>query len=141
MSRLRQANGDDYPEAAGKHLTDASTLIARTRYDGTAYLAGYVAECALKSLIQLETGQGSRSHDLTDLDSTLRTISSQAGHQTQRRYVAAKAVLSGSSILNWGPGMRYQASQITAGTARAWLQDATAIYSHVIGGLRLDGVI
>ena len=42
MSRMKQSNGDDFPEAAGKHLEDASELFARARYDGTAYLAGYV---------------------------------------------------------------------------------------------------
>lgn len=78
MSRLRQSNGDDYPEAAGKHLTDASVLVADDRHDGAAYLAGYVVECALKALIQMETG---------------------------------------------------------------WLQEATAIYSTIIGGLRIDGAI
>ena len=50
MSRL-QSNGDNFPEAAEKHLEDASVLIAGARYDGTAYLAGYVVECALKTLI------------------------------------------------------------------------------------------
>ena len=42
MSRMKQCNDDDFPEAAGKHLEDASELFARARYDGTAYLAGYV---------------------------------------------------------------------------------------------------
>jgi HEPN domain-containing protein len=141
MSRLRQSNGDDYPEAAGKHLTDASVLMTGGRYDGTAYLAGYVAECALKALIQMETGQGLRSHDLLDLRTTLGTIASQAGPQTQRLYVSATAVLNGSNILNWKPGLRYQAAQVTTATAREWLQDATSIYSRIIGGLRLNGTL
>ena len=52
MSRLRQGNGDDYPDAAGKHMEDSNVLIAGSRYDGGAYLAGYVVECSLKTLIQ-----------------------------------------------------------------------------------------
>ena len=57
MSRLRQSNGDDYPEAAGRHILDSRALVARRRFDGAAYLAGYVVECTLKTLIQLETGK------------------------------------------------------------------------------------
>ena len=37
--------------------------------------------------------------------------------------------------------MRYRAEQVTAATARTWLQEATAIYSTIIGGLRIDGTI
>ena len=57
MSHLRQSNGDDYPEAAVKHMQDSGVLLAGGRYDGAAYLAGYVVECALKTLIQLEAGR------------------------------------------------------------------------------------
>ena len=32
MSRLRQVNGDDYPDAAEKHLLDSGSLLAG---DGT----------------------------------------------------------------------------------------------------------
>ena len=141
MSRLRQSNGDDYPEAAGKHLTDASVLVADDRHDGAAYLAGYVVECALKALIQMETGLTLRSHDLQGLNSTSGIIAAQAGPRTQRTYVSAAAILSGSDILTWKPEMRYRAEQVTAATARSWLQEATEIYSTIIGGLRIDGTI
>lgn len=57
MSGLRQGNGDDYPDAAEKHLEDSKVLMAGSRHDGAAYLAGYVVECVLKTLIQLETGR------------------------------------------------------------------------------------
>ena len=42
MSTLRQPNGDDYPEAARKHLQDADVLFKSRRFDGAAYLAGCV---------------------------------------------------------------------------------------------------
>ncbi len=141
MSRLQQSNGDDYPEAAGKHLTDASVLMAGDRHDGAAYLAGYVVECALKALMQVETGLIRRSHDLQALNSTLDIVAAQAGPRTQRIYVSATATLSGSDILTWKPEMRYQAEHVTAATARTRLQEAAAIYSTIIGGLRIDGTI
>ena len=56
MSRLKTVQGDDHPEAAGKHLLDAGALLAAGRADGAAYLSGYVVECSLKSIYQLETG-------------------------------------------------------------------------------------
>lgn len=51
MSRLRLPNGDDHPEAAGKRLSDARVLLPAGRADGAAYLAGYVVECSLKSVL------------------------------------------------------------------------------------------
>ena len=60
MSHLRQGNDDDYPEAAVKHMQDSGVLLAGGRYDGAAYLAGYVVECALKSIEDVDSaGSGS----------------------------------------------------------------------------------
>lgn len=67
MSRLSQVNGDDYPDAAGKHLEDSKVLLAGNRHDGAAYLAGYVVECVLKTLIQLENGGSPHHHNLPEL--------------------------------------------------------------------------
>ena len=53
MSNLAR-QGDDHPEAAAKHLDDAAALLAARRYDGAGYLAGYVLECAFKTIIILE---------------------------------------------------------------------------------------
>lgn len=142
MSRLQQNNGDDYPEAAGKHLKDAGVLITKVRPDGAAYLAGYVVECALKTLIQVQTGRGTKSHDLARLSSSIRAIAAQAGPQTQRHFTAATVLLNGASILSWNPETRYRArGEVTSAVAGAWLQEASAVYSRVIGGLRLDGEI
>ena len=142
MSRLQQNNGDDYPEAASKHLEDATILFAGTRADGAAYLAGYVVECALKTLIQVQTGRGTRSHDLASLSGSLGAIAAQAGPQTQRYFAAATALLNGASVLGWNPEMRYRANGgFTSARAGTWLQEAGAVYAGIIGGLRLDGVV
>ena len=90
MSRLQQSNGDDYPEAAVKHMQDSGALLAGGRYDGAAYLAGYVVECALKTLIQLEAGQVRHHHDLSRLDRDLGLAGcGAAGHagEAHRQYV------------------------------------------------------
>ncbi len=52
MSNLAHG-GDDFPDAAGKNLSDAMTLLEANRYDGAGYLAGYVVECSLKTFIVL----------------------------------------------------------------------------------------
>lgn len=68
MSRLALPSGDDHPEAAGRHLTDASILQQDDRCDGAAYLAGYVIECTLKTIIVFRTAAGQpRGHDLDGL--------------------------------------------------------------------------
>ena len=46
--------GDDHPDAAAKNLDDAMTLLAARRFDGAGYLAGYVVECSLKTVIVLQ---------------------------------------------------------------------------------------
>ena len=140
MSRLK-SNGDDFPEAAGKHLKDASELNASDRYDGTAYLAGYVVECALKTLIQMQTKRIHRSHDLQRLDSTLGTIAALADRPTKQMYASARKILRGADILAWNPEMRYQAAVTDSSTAGTWLREATAIYSRIIGELKKDGRI
>lgn len=43
---------DDFAAAARRHLADAAVLLERQRWDGTVYLSGYVAECALKALVE-----------------------------------------------------------------------------------------
>lgn len=140
MDDRSPSDGDDYPGAAGKHLADASTLFSGGRYDGAAYLAGYVVECALKTLIQMET-RTHRSHDLESLSNTVGAIAAQASYRTQRVYVSATAFLHGSGIVAWKPGMRYRAVHVTRSTAGAWLQEAQEFYNLTIGGLRADGVI
>ena len=142
MSRLRQNNCDDYPEAAGKHLADATILAAGTRADGAAYLAGYVVECALKTLIQVQTGRRTISHDLAGLRKSLGGLAAQAGPQTQRYFATAATLLNGADILGWNPKMRYRAiGEVTSARAGTWLQEAGAVYAGIIGGLRLDGVV
>ena len=56
-------NSDNYPKAALKHLEDARVLMQNTRFDGAAYLAGYVVECALKTVIEVETSNVPQVHD------------------------------------------------------------------------------
>ena len=46
----------DYASAAARHWEDAISLTQASRFDNSAYLAGYVVECSLKSLIEISGG-------------------------------------------------------------------------------------
>lgn len=132
---------DDYPRAAQKHLHDAMVLEAAGRCDGAAYLAGYVVECAAKTLIQVETGQVRPTHELNELRETLNALASFADARTARLGVAMVMLLESARILDWRPQMRYRPPEVSERQARSWLREALAIYSLVIGGLAMDGLI
>jgi hypothetical protein len=53
VTNLALPKGDDYPGAAAKHLNDAAALVAARRFDGAGYLAGYVVECSLRTVIMV----------------------------------------------------------------------------------------
>lgn len=141
MSRLALPNGDDHPEAAGKHLEDASVLLTARRYDGTAYLSGYVVECCLKSLIQVETGSASLGHDLPALSRRASQASAVAAARTARYLSAAMGILGPAAIMGWKPDIRYHASSISRSDAKTWRQEAEDVYLTTVGQMRLDGVL
>ena len=136
-------NGDDYPAAAGKHLADAELLCGEGHYDGAAYLTGYVAECSLKTLVQVARGGRRRSHDLSELSGEVLRL---AADPTARiaPYAptpdALDPLLDGEA--SWGPGLRYRASGfIPEGRARCWLAAARSLYERSVVAMRLDGVL
>ena len=142
MSRLRQSNGDDYPAAAMKHMQDSGALLAGGRYDGAAYLAGYVVECALKTLIQMEAGQVRHHHDLSRLDQDLDRLAAQASSPAGKFYLGARASLRASTILNgWRPEQRYRSPGVSAADAARWHREAADAYGRIIGQLTLAGMI
>ena len=141
MGNLRQSNGDDYPAAALKHLQDADVLLKGRRFDGAAYLSGYVVECALKTLIQVESGKVRYSHELTDLLDELDVLAVQATTRTGRLYVRVAAALRTADVLRWQPPMRYRGPEVTSSEADAWLRNAREAYDLIVGDLILEGAI
>ena len=142
MSTLKQPDGDDYPEAALKHLLDADVLLTGRRFDGAAYLSGYVVECALKTLIRVESGRPVRhSHKLTGLLEEMDVLAVRAETRTGRLYVGVAATLKKADILRWKPEMRYRGPEVTSSEADAWLRDAREAYGLIVGSLILEGAI
>ena len=144
MSRPRQSNGDDYPEAALKHLQDAAALVRGRRFDGAAYLAGYVVECALKTLIQVESGEARHSHRLMSLHDELNILAVHAKTRTGRLYVSAEASFKAADVLAWTPEIRYRGPQDAGDASRvaeAWLREARSAYERIVESLILEGAI
>lgn len=132
---------DNYPQAARKHLCDAMVLEAAERFDGVAYLSGYVVECAAKALIQVETGQVLHTHELDELRESLDHQAGASDVRTARLGGLVAAKIRDANILAWQPGMRYRPPEVSKEQAGTWLREAIAVYSLVIGGLTLDGLI
>lgn len=135
------ARQDDYRAAARRHMFDAAVLKGQQRYDGAAYLAGYVVECSLKTLIEMESGPVKPVHDLARLRDAISDLSRQADARTARFAGVVADVLQHAAILAWEPQMRYRASAVGADQAKQWTTEAQAVYSAVIGGLFLDGAL
>jgi len=143
MSRIRLPNGDDYPEAAQKHLEDAGVLLREKRWDGSGYLAGYVVECVLKTFVLVEGKPVPGRHGLSELSQHALKLAALAGAKTGK-YSFRQA--TGCSLYDgrrgWHPGRRYQPiGTIDSKSASEWLIEAKRIYQMTIIPMKLDGVL
>ncbi len=148
MSNLRLKNDDDHPEAARKHLLDAAVLLNASRADGAAYLAGYVVECSLKTLILLERGvparstwKGANGHNLQKLHSDVSKLKTLAGAKAARYITAIVKNIPSAAIVAWTPEMRYHAPSIAKAQATTWLDEARSVYQETVEKMMLDGII
>ena len=140
MSSFRRPNGDDHPDAAGKHLSDAQALIRAGRPDGAAYLSGYVVECALKSVLQAE-GVPQRGHRLTDLARMVSQVCTVAGARSAQYVTEAVLDLPSAAISGWRETMRYHSPSMTLADARRWVDEAENVYRDTVAQMKLDGEI
>ncbi len=152
MSRFRLAAGDDHPDAAGKHLADAQVLCNGGRADGAAYLAGYVVECSLKSLLLAEKGlptlgsslpwkKGREGHDLGRLQSDAATLVFSSSARTARYFGTAVQGLASSALATWVPEMRYRGPSVGLPDAKQWVAVADAVYLETVAAMIKDGVV
>jgi hypothetical protein len=142
MSKLAQSNGDDYPDAAEKHLADADVLFQADRFDGAGYLTGYVVECVIKTYILVE-GNKLWGHKLNDLSSRALELAAISSSRTAKYPFKLTA---GHSMYNsqngWQVELRYKAVHtVTSQQAQDWLAEAKAVYTASIPQMKLDGVI
>lgn len=140
MSSFRKPNGDDHPDASGKHLADAQALLVAGRPDGAAYLSGYVVECLLKSLLQAQ-GVHERGHRLTDLAQRVSQVCALAGARTARYVTQKVRKVPAAAIAGWRETMRYRSPSMTTTDAQIWVDEAEVIYQDTVAQMILDGVI
>jgi HEPN domain-containing protein len=144
MSNLSTANGDDHPEAAKKHLEDAYTLFVHHRYDGAGYLAGYVVECSLKSVILLGRQNVLKyGHNLNKLSAEAINLASIATAQTAR-YMPLRTPGHGmyAGSTGWRETLRYRPeSTVSDQDAESWIQEAENVFLSTVAKMWKDGVL
>jgi len=148
MSTKRQADGQDYPDAALKHCDDARHLVSGGRPDGAAYLAGYAVECTLKTLIQVETGGAAPvmqwRHHLSNLSTEALRLAAQPTNRTARYFTSPTLTTLGygNPPTGWKEYLRYfPVGTIPVPTAEAWVEEAERLYIEIVGELKKDGEI
>lgn len=132
--------GEDYPNAARRHLEDSKMLLDATRWDNSAYLAGYVIECSIKAVIAYPSRTEGQSwpgdgHDLGSLLSQLERMaaSRKVGNKRSVHSSMINTLRTGiDSNFAWHPRMRYEPSGTVSDTqAKKWLNLANRSF----GGL------
>lgn len=143
LSKFRCPEGDDHPDAAGKHLLDALTLKENGRFDGAAYLSGYVIECSLKTLIILQTKKSIRGHELDKLSKKVLELARLPTSKTAKYNKVISSTLSiRDPVKGWKAILRYRAEgSLSPAEAEAWVNEATAVYQSTIAQMKLDGVL
>ncbi|SFU84921.1 HEPN domain-containing protein [Alicyclobacillus macrosporangiidus] len=132
---------DRYGQAASRHLRDAGLLLQNGRFDNAVYLAGYVAECCLKSVIEVFTTYlhaRSYGHNLSKLEGVGLQRAIRVCPQAQS-YVPSVA-LTHTPLAHAHPVRRYWKNGVwTQQCADAVVKLAKEIYRETIIRLVLDG--
>ena len=155
MSNLALPSGEDFPDAAAKHLQDAEVLLVAKRSDGVAYLSGYVVECSLKSLLlclkrtqdpsalqqPLPWMKRGKGHAWPHLQKEAATLAALADPKIAKYLSAAVDNALASSIQAWRPDLRYRPPHVPMNDAEDWLVQARVVFRETIAEMKKDGVI
>lgn len=132
----------DFPSAAARHLGDAEHLLA-TSPGNARYLAGYVAECALKAVIEQSDPMlhaPAFGHQLTKLEGDGFDLAIALAPRTARYRPRAKTVHDLRD--HWSERIRYDSTSDTSVVAATQVVKlAREIYESCIIAMLLDGVL
>ena len=130
----------DYLSAASRHLRDANFLFENKHHDNAAYIAGYVAECALKTIIEI-AGRPPKVHNLAILSGDALNLAADLSFAV-RRYQVDLSSYSLALQTNWNINLRYCASGfINENEAKIFIENANQFYHATIGAMVLDGLL
>ncbi|HMA92778.1 MAG TPA: hypothetical protein VKP30_08835 [Polyangiaceae bacterium] len=123
---------EQFANAAYRHLKDSKVLLENQRWDGCAYLAGYVIECSLKALISSpSTPPGIElkelGHNLSALQACLDRMAASR-QPAWKRHAPSSLLGALRSKLDtmqppWEPAMRY------ASDNTAWRTEALGFWN------------
>lgn len=130
----------DFASAAIRHLRAAKVLLENKHHDDSTYIAGYVAECGLKALIEI-AGRPPKIHDLAALAGETLNLAADLSYAV-RRYQVDLAPYLATLQNNWSPEIRYSASGfIQKEKAKVLVESANQLYHSTIGAMFLDGLL
>jgi HEPN domain-containing protein len=134
-----------FSSAASRHLHDSEILLKEQRWDNAVYLAGYVVECAFKTLVELYLDGNDEAtkkfgHNISQLEGKamdrLRVIYPFLGKELP------SSRISGTVLAIDHPERRYAESSLwTKDEAEKSVKRAKEIYQETILKLVLDGLI
>lgn len=134
---------EDYASAAARHWDNVEFLGQADRWQEAAYLAGYVAECSLKVLLQR-----SPLPNMRNLGHSLAVLSGEALElalllePAAARYRVATLQSGRSGVGGWHPEQRYEVTDLARKPEfRQMVQEAEAIARTVLIGMVLDGLL
>ena len=129
---------EDYASAASRHLRDARYLHEGERWDNAAYLAGYVAECAVKAVIN-QAGRAPQVH-LRELTPPLLLLAADLGAAARRYRIDLDPDLH-ALRLAWSTDLRYaRTDTCDEFGATQMLAQAGRVYQRTIQAMVLDGL-
>lgn len=131
---------DDFYSSAVRHWDNSAFLASHLRWQEAAYLAGYVAECALKELIeQSNMAPLPFRHDLARLlDDGIELALLLSPLLRRYPLVNPRGALPG--LRRWSETHRYEATGFMAESDFAQIvTDAHNVARSILVGLVLDG--
>lgn len=111
-------------------LDDAGALLAKQRYHGALYLAGYSVECALKWAITRKRGTTylPGEFEIHDLDKLM----GESGLARQLQNDHSMPRLFSALADEWGPHGRYDASKLDDKAATRLYNQIRQVYSWIL---------
>lgn len=138
---MTTSSQDNFSSAAARHWDNSAFLAHHNRYQEAAYLAGYAAECALKTLVQIgdeRLGGKTFGHNLVNLSGDGLTLALLLS-PTLRRYPLQTPPPNNPQ---WREESRYHATDFSSAPQfQTIINEAHQTAGRILIGLTLDGFL